>query len=94
MIEQDVAAVPIIGNGGTDIKMNIIREGDYSGTDPVYRFNCYKCGCIWECHQSECIKNNFDKNFLPLYQYKCPCCEHLATGENVHDIDLRTCYKG
>ena len=84
--------------------MNIIREGDYSGTDPVYRFNCYKCGCIWECHQSECTEYKPTKeDYLlygrivyvdKLYQYKCPCCEHLTTGENVHDIDLRTRYKG
>ena len=84
--------------------MKIIREGDKSGTDPVYRFNCYKCGCIWECHQSECQQYKPTKeDYLrygkvvyvdKLYQYKCPCCEHLTTGESVHDIELRTCYKG
>ena len=73
--------------------MNIIREGDKSGLDPIYRFHCWGCECIWECHKSECIKNDFDKDFLPSYQYKCPCCERLTTGESVHDIELRTRYR-
>lgn len=83
--------------------MNIIREGDKNRLDPIYRFSCYQCGCIWECHQSECKKKTkVTKTDYLLYggafvdklcQYECPCCGHLTTGENVHNIELRTCYK-
>ena len=83
--------------------MNIIRDGDKDRLDPIYRFVCYRCGCIWECHQSECLSAKIRKeDYLfyggsyvdKIYKYKCPCCESVATGESVHDIELRTCYKG
>ena len=83
--------------------MNIIREGDKGRTDPIYRFHCWGCDCIWECHQSECQKkeNTTIEDYLlyggafvdELCEYKCPCCESVTTGENVHNIELRTRYR-
>ena len=86
-----------------DTGINIIREGDKDRLDPIYRFHCYKCGCIWECHRSKCKKHKptetahliYSGAFLDkLYQYKCPCCKAVTIGEDVHDIELRTCYRG
>ena len=61
--------------------MDIIKEGDISRLDPVYRFECPKCGCIYEAVKSECRPVRMDYNGDVGYYYKCPTCEYDVAGK-------------
>jgi len=67
--------------------MKIIRGGDYSRIEPLYRFTCWRCGAVWECFKSECIESYVGESLFEGavydYKYKCPCCETLIAGQEV-----------
>lgn len=63
--------------------MEIIREGDISRLEPVYRFECPICGCIYEAVKSECrpVIVGYNYNEDEEYYYKCPTCEYEVAGK-------------
>ena len=69
--------------------MKIIQEGHIELFDPLYRFHCGKCNCIWDCFRSECeeVETPNDFGILPavdyVYKYNCPYCDTLITGQKL-----------
>lgn len=48
--------------------MKVIKEGNLAKTDPLYMFECSKCGCVFQANKSEC------KCERDGYFYACPTC--------------------
>ena len=57
--------------------MKIIKPGAYKA--PTYRFTCSRCGCVYECSESE-LKLEHSDGFYPGHAYtNCPTCDaHLS----------------
>ena len=58
--------------------MKIIKQGNYN---PIKRFECDKCGCVFEAEKGE-------YQFLPFkeneYLCKCPTCENFVWEVKEH----------
>lgn len=71
--------------------MKIIRGGDYSKVEPLYRFTCWRCDAEWECFKSECTESYVGESLFDgsiyEYKYKCPCCEALIAGHKVKRVE-------
>ena len=54
--------------------MKIITKGDVRKARKVIRFECKRCGCVFEADSTE-----FDKEFIAsnewYYHCKCPTCK-------------------
>lgn len=56
--------------------MKIIKQGDLDKLKQTKRFECKKCGCVFEAEKSEYdIVNNDDYFYSTLYRAECPCCK-------------------
>lgn len=53
--------------------MKIIKEGDLERLKSARRFECEKCGCIWEANGSEYLTQTDFRNGH-YYVMKCPTC--------------------
>ena len=61
--------------------MTIIKNGDLTRPDPEYRFECPKCGCIYDAVKSECTpKRMACEAGITKYFYKCPTCSYEVAG--------------
>lgn len=61
--------------------MKIIKAGDLSRVHRVLRFDCQKCGCVFEANENEyekadCWAQMHDNEEAYC---KCPCCGNRAT---------------
>ena len=59
--------------------MNIIKQGDPDRAKGVRRFECKKCGCIFEATAKE---YQHSSQYNEFYTYcKCPCCNTYVYQE-------------
>ena len=56
--------------------MKIIKPGDLGRLETVKRFECSKCGCIWEAGPAE-YSVRFDRNDI-AHLCACPTCNALV----------------
>jgi hypothetical protein len=63
--------------------MKIIKEGK-KPEDKAISFNCYNCGCIFECVVSETkvtnMYNKRERRTFTTYEYDCPTCDKPCNG--------------
>lgn len=61
--------------------MKILKEGDKSRLDPVFRFECEKCGCVFEANRSECTSKYHMLDGSGIIQLcECPVCKCNVEG--------------
>lgn len=60
--------------------MKIIKQGDLNKLKLTKRFECKKCGCVFEAEKAEYdIVNNDDYIYCStLYRAECPCCKNYV----------------
>lgn len=56
--------------------MKIIKEGDYHKIWQAKRFECNRCGCIFEAKSNEYIID-YQYN-TPYYRAHCPFCDNMV----------------
>ena len=58
--------------------MKIIKAGDLKRLSDVHRFQCSRCGCIWEADRSEYqIETDFRNGHY--FSMRCPTCDRFVT---------------
>lgn len=62
--------------------IKIIRQGDKDNVVEIRRFECYKCGCVFECTEKEYKIRSGGKNDL-VYSISCPTCNSEVTGGTI-----------
>ena len=60
--------------------MKIIKEGDLKRLDTTRRFECPKCGCIFEANATE-YRKEWDMNNTIL-ACECPTCHDYVWRNN------------
>lgn len=53
--------------------MKIIKVGDMNRLNTMHRFECERCGCVWEADASE-YRIESDYRNGRYYVCKCPTC--------------------
>lgn len=54
--------------------MKIIKPGDLSRIKKIKRFECPKCGCVFEADKEEYQHHASWRN-IDVYACKCPTCD-------------------
>lgn len=60
--------------------MKIIREGEIKRIEAIKRFECWECGCVFECSKSEYEHSGSGRN-SDVYTATCPTCKHNVSLE-------------
>ena len=62
--------------------MKIIRQGEYHGPETMpHRFECVRCGCVWEAEPGEYHINQLfcdDHRFTQDFACRCPTCDTIT----------------
>ena len=61
--------------------MKIIQDGNLKKIQMQYRFECRKCGCVFECMEDEVKKESGRYNEI-LVLYDCPTCGDKVCGKS------------
>ena len=62
--------------------MKIIKEG--IADSAIKRFECKKCGCIFEANEREYRSSSWGEvnlSILPAYKCACPTCRHIVYAD-------------
>ena len=58
--------------------MKIIKEGDKSRLHTIIRFECDKCGCVFEADETE-YKTGYTDYYCTFVSCDCPTCGKKTT---------------
>ena len=58
--------------------MRVIREGDLKRLSSTHRFECSRCGCVFEANSAE-YRTESDFRNGHFYAIECPTCNHTVT---------------
>ena len=58
--------------------IQIIRQGNLK--EPVMRFVCFECGCVFEADR-ESYKQCFTSCNTFIFSANCPCCKNHVSHE-------------
>lgn len=76
ILNTDVLCVALKYKAMRSERMKVLKRGDLKrkeyNTNPIYRFECNTCGCVFECVANEC-RHYFSMN-APSTMHKCPTC--------------------
>ena len=58
--------------------MKILKPGDVSKLDDTRRFECNKCGCVFEATKAEYRGQSLSDDEW-IYACECPVCKYTVT---------------
>ena len=57
--------------------MRLIKDGDIEKVNPLIRFECVQCGCIFEEYKSRCSSSSNGSEYRATHS--CPTCGNPVT---------------
>lgn len=65
--------------------MKVIKQGNLRNADILVRFDCGKCGCVFQCDTGEYEKHSGRYNGVDLSAI-CPTCKRRVYGGQIHAV--------
>ena len=60
----------------------ILKQGNLNRLKRTLRFECKKCGCVFDAEQDEYKSQYSQREMCGWYEIKCPCCEGWVTVDD------------
>lgn len=62
--------------------MKILKDGDLNRVRGIRRFECPRCGCIFEADNKEYTHEYSQREACGWYSIQCPTCKWWITQED------------